>query len=278
MRKEQQTLIVSAMINILVSVIKIVSGVVFGCYTLLASGYYTIVDLITDILAMVGASVGKKRANKKHPFGYGTLEYKLQIAIGSVIFLVGLYIAIKCFFITPKSVDLKILFIIIFVILLKVLSANYLMQKGKNISSYILVSNAKESFIDVLSIAMLIIIVIIGQYFPLVDIFGSFVIAVLIILEGIKIIFDNIILITGEDDNNKKIKSELKEIVNKINGVYYSDSFLIKKDGYYQVTIELAIDENMKVQTLVKKELMLRNKIRKSKLNIKYIDFNIIKN
>ena len=47
----------------------------FNCYALIADGIYTLSDFITDILAMIGARVGKKRANKKYPFGYGRFEY-----------------------------------------------------------------------------------------------------------------------------------------------------------------------------------------------------------
>lgn len=270
-------LFVSAIINIIVSILKIFGGTLCGCYTLIASGYYTICDLSTDILAIIGGQVGKRRANKKHPFGYGRFEYVLQIFIGTVILLVGLYIFIRSFFISYFVPNLNLIFLIMLLFFLKVLSSNYLMQKGKDISSLILVASAKESFLDVLSLVITFLVIIIGQLFSWIDVLGCLLMACLLMYEGLKIILDNIILIVGIDDNNLVVKKKLKELVNKEENVKYSDAFLLKNNDYYQATIEIAIKDEVTIQNLVKIEYLLRKRIRKSNLKIKYIDFTIIK-
>lgn len=278
MKKEQKALRTSALINIIVSFLKLFGGLTFNSHALIADGIYTVSDFSTDILAMIGAKVGHKRANKKHPFGYGRFEYIMQIFIGIVILFVGFYIAYKSFFVESTGADLKVLFIVILVILLKALSSNYLMQMGKNISSLMLISSAKESFIDVLSSLVVFILIIVSSFFPIADIIGSLFIALLINLEAVQIIYENIILLIGEDDNNKEIKKELKNIVNSFKDVKYSDSFLIKNGGYYQATIEVAVSEDITVRKLLAKELKIKNKIKaERKLKIKYIEFDVIK-
>lgn len=277
MKQEQQALMVSGIINIIVSFLKIWGGILFGSYTLLASGYYTICDFSTDVIAMIGARVGKKRANKKHPFGYGKFEYGLQIALGTIIIIVGIYVGIRSFFLSFNTPNIKIIFVILLVLLLKVLSSNYLLQKGKDISSKTLISSAKESFLDVLSLIIVLFIVSIGQVFVIIDIVGCLLMALLIIYEGLQIVFDNIIASIGVDDNNKKIKDKLKKIIDKEENVKYSDAFLLKIKDYYQATIEIAIKEDVKIIDLFIIEYKLRKKIKMNILNIKYIDFNIIK-
>lgn len=277
MKKEQQALTFSAIINVIVSFLKIWGGMLSNCYTLIADGIYTISDFVTDILAMIGAKVGKKRANKRHPFGYGRFEYIMQMIIGIMIFLIGVYIAIKSFFVEYTESNMKVIFLIIFIVLLKGLSANYLMQIGKDISSQILITSAKESYLDLLSSIMVIFIVIIGHFIPVIDLIGSVLMAILIIIVGSKIIFNNVILLIGEDDNNKEIKKELKRIINEEKSVLYSDSFLIKNGSYYQATIEIGVDDNMTVKDLLKLEIKIKNKIKKNNLKIKYINFDIIK-
>lgn len=277
MKKEQRTLMISAFINLLVLILKIGSGILFNCYTIIADGIFTLSDFITDFLAMIGARVGKKRANKKYPFGYGRFEYIMQIFIGMVILFVGFYLGFRSFFIEAQPANLNILLIVILVILLKGLSANYLMQMGKEISSLILVNSAKESFLDVISSVMVFFVVIIGQWFSVVDIIGSIIIALLILFEGGKIIFDNVILLIGEDDNNIKIKNSLKKIINEEKDIQYADSFLIKNGSYYQATIEIAVNESITVKKLLKMEFKIKNKIKKSKLNIRFVEFTIIK-
>lgn len=278
MKKEQHALGVSALINIIVSFLKVWGGILCCSYTLMASGYYTICDFSTDIIAMVGAKVGKKRANKKHPFGYGRFEYSLQIVIGVVILLVGLYIFIRSFFLKYEIPNLNILYILLFVFFLKVLSSNYLMKKGRDISSLILIFNAKESFLDVLSLIVTFLVIIISRFIPIIDLIGCLLMALLIIYEGVKIIFDNVIAIIGIDDNNKTIKDNLKKVINKETKVEYSDAFLLKIKEYYYATIEIGVDENMNIKDLMKVERDLKRKIKRGKSNkIKYIEFNVIK-
>ncbi len=278
MKKEQKTMMVSAFFNVLVASLKLIGGTFFNSYALIADGLYTISDFSTDILAMIGAKVGGKRANKKHPFGYGRFEYIMQIFIGIVILSVGIYIAYKSFLIKPTKSNLNILFIILLVILLKTLSANYLMQMGKKISSLMLINSAKESYLDVLSSGVIFIIVLVGRFLPVLDIIGSLFIAILIIISAIKIIIQNIILLIGEDDNNQEIKSNLKKIVNKYKNVQYSDSFLIRNGNFYQANLVIAVSDEITVRELLKLENKIKNDIHKErKLKIKYLDFDVIK-
>lgn len=277
MKKEQRTLFVSAIINIIVFVLKIIGGMLFNCYALIADGIYTLSDFTTDILAMIGARVGKKRANKKYPFGYGRFEYIMQVFIGILIMGVGIFIAYKSLFIDYSAPDLKILWLVVLTILLKGLSSSYLMHMGKKISSLILVSSAKESFLDVLSTIMISFAILFGQIIPSIDIVASLFIALLILYEGGKIIFDNVLLLIGEDDNNSEMKGKIKSIINQEKDIEYADSFLISCGNYYQATIQIAVDDDMTVKSLLKKELNIKKKIKRSKLGIKFIDFDVIK-
>ncbi|MDE6284846.1 MAG: cation diffusion facilitator family transporter, partial [Bacilli bacterium] len=270
-------LLVSAFINVIVFLLKIIGGLFFQCYMLIADGIYTLCDLITDILAMIGARIGRKSANKKYPFGYGRFEYIMQIFIGVLIFCVGIFIGIKSFFIEYTSPDMQIIYIVVLTILLKGLSSNYLLHVGKKISSLMLISSAKESFIDVLSSVMVLFFILIGQKLAWIDVIGCLLMAIIILFEGGKIIFDNVILLIGEDDNNKEVKLGLKKIVNAVENVEYADSFLLKNGEYYQATIAIAIDEVVTVKDLLKIEVKIKNSIKKSKLNVKFIDFEVIK-
>lgn len=239
-------------------------------------GFYSICDFITDIIALVSAKISNRRANKKYPFGYGKIEYISQMIIGFLIFGLGIFTTIRCFKLKFVVPNLKVIYLVILVILLKTLSSNYLFQVGKKNRSQILISSAKESFIDVLSSTIVLFIVLIGQVFPLIDLIGSLFISIVILFFGLKIILDNILALIGEDSNDAEIKKMIEEIVNSYRDIIYSDASLIKSGPYYQATIEIAVDDNMAVKTLIKKGNGIRNKLKRSKYNIKFIDFNFI--
>ena len=86
MKKERKSLVFSMFINLVVSMLKIIGGTFLKSYTLITSGYYTLCNFSEEFLATIGSLIGHKRANKKHPFGFGKTEYIAQILVG-VIFI-----------------------------------------------------------------------------------------------------------------------------------------------------------------------------------------------
>lgn len=275
MKKEYQALYFNILINVIVVFLKLIGGFFFGTYTLIVDAYYTICDFFTDIISLISAKISKRRANKKFPFGYGRIEYITGMIIGILIFLLGLFMIFNSFHHPFTIPNLNVLYIVILIIFLKTLSSNYLFQVGKKKRSQILISSAKESFIDVLSSIMIFLIVLIGQFFNDVDLIGSLIICLLIIGEGVKIISDNVFALMGIDENDKVIKKDIAKIINSTKDILYSDAALIKNGSYYQATIEIAVP-NIKVKDLLKKENQLKKEIKRLKYKIKFIDFNII--
>lgn len=276
MKKERQALYFSMLINVLVAILKLMGGLLYGSYTLIVDAYYTICDFITDIIAFVSAKISKRRANKKFPFGYGRVEYICQMFIGILIFIFGCFIVISSFTQEFKIPNLSIIYIVILVILLKTLSSNYLYQVGKKNRSQILISSAKESFIDCISSMMVLFVILIGQFIPFVDLIGSLLISLLILWEGLNIIVGNIFALVGEDNNDTTIKKEIAKIINKNKEISYSDMALIKNGPYFQANIEIAVIDDMSVKELIKKENKIKKEIKKLKYKIKFIEFNCI--
>ncbi|MBE6140208.1 MAG: cation diffusion facilitator family transporter [Firmicutes bacterium] len=276
MKKESSVLIFSAIINIIVSSIKITCGIYYNSYTFVADGYYTISDLITDIIALISAKVSHRRANKKYPFGFGRVEYICQMFIGFIIIFIGFFVIIDSFSHKYVEPNLNIIYFILIAIFLKILSSNYLLDVGRKIRSQILTISAKESFSDVFSTSCVFIIIIIARFYPPFDLIGTIIIALLIMSSGIKIIKDNVLALIGEDINNEEIKLFVKENIEKHQDILYSDSALIKTGNYYLANIEIAVDEHMKLNRLIKLENKIKKELKKSKYKIKFIEFDII--
>ena len=276
MKKERKALYFSILINLIVSFLKICGGLVFGSFTLIADGYYSICDLLTDFIALISAKIAKRRANKKFPFGYGKAEYISEIIIGLLIMVVGIITLIQAFLTKFTIPDLNILFIIILVVFLKTLSSNYLYQIGKELRSQILIASSEESFMDVVSSTGVLIIVLFGQFFPSIDLLGSIIISLLILSEGLKIMRNNVLVLIGEDKNDQEIKAQLQKIVNQNKNITYSEAFLLKSGSYFQTTIEIAVSPYMQVKDLIKAETKIKQAIRKLPYQIKFIDFDIV--
>ena len=143
MKKERKSLIFSMFINLTVSILKIIGGLFLGNYTLVTTGYYTLCDFAEETLAFIGSLIGHKRANKKHPFGYGKTEYVAQILVGVIFIFLAIYIFIRSLYLEYSQTNPIITFVILSVTLMQFLNSNYLLQIGKNIHSQMLFASCQ---------------------------------------------------------------------------------------------------------------------------------------
>ena len=277
MKKEHKNLVFSMIINIMITTLKIVGGLIFNSYTLVAGGYYTLCNFIQEFLAYIGSKINHRRANIKHPFGFGKVEYIAQIIVGLIFILIAVFILIKSIYLTYNIANHKIIFTLLIILLFLYLNAQYLLEIGKKIRSQALFISSRSSFYDASVTLISSIFIILSIWISLFDFFGSLFIIITLFYKGIKIIIDNVVLITGQNDTSTKITNKIKKIINNYNVVKLSDISLINVKNFYCITIEMGIDDNININQLIKIENNIRYKIYKEKINIKMIDFEIIK-
>ena len=92
MKLEQKALYLNIIVNLFVSFLKIIGGILGNAFTLMIDGIYTISDLVTDVIALFGIKIGRRRANKNHPYGYGRVFYVIELFMGVLALLVGIFV------------------------------------------------------------------------------------------------------------------------------------------------------------------------------------------
>ena len=96
--KENKVIFITTVLNLIVFILKLVSGIVFSFSTLIADSVQSFVDFITDITSLIANKIGKRRANKTYPFGYGQVYYLSNLFTGILLFLIGVFILYQFFF------------------------------------------------------------------------------------------------------------------------------------------------------------------------------------
>ena len=277
MKKERKSLIFSMFINLTVSILKIIGGLFLGSYTLVTNGYYTLCDFSEEVLAFIGSLIGHKRANKKHPFGYGKTEYIAQILVGVIFIFLAIYIFIKSLYLEYAQTNPIIIFVILSVTLMQFLNSNYLLQIGKDIHSQMLFASCHSSYYDALLTIISSLFILLSVWVSFFDYLGVLLIIILIFYKGLRIILDNIVLINGQNDNSDKITNKIKSIVKKTKDVTFSSASLVNVKDYYCVTIEIGVEDALTMGELLHLEFYLKNQIHKNIKTIKTIDFEILK-
>lgn len=281
MTKEGKVLILSMIINFFISGTKILAGLICSSKSMVADGFHSLSDFITDIVAIFGSKFSNKRANKKHPDGYGRFEYITDMFIALTILLLGTYTIYHSFVKEPTTTNIVWIIVIVFSIVLKLINSKILLKKGEEYHSPILITSSKESYDDVLSSLGVIIIIIISQFQDIIpilkytDTIGSIIIGLMILHTGYHLMKENIISLLGETEDNKEIEERIKNIVDIYNEIDYKDMELERHGSYYVLELEVYVLENIKVYKLLTIESEIRKKIKNLNYRIKFVDINL---
>ena len=269
-------LIKSLIVNTILVILKIIFGFVGSSSALIADGFHSLSDLTTDVISIIGLKAATRKADKKHPYGHGKIEYLLCILIGIVIIFLGGTLIIESFTKENNAPKTIVMIVTIITILTKYLIAKYISKKGEFLNSSILTASGEESLADVYSSIVVLISYFISQIYPYADKIATIIIAVLIISTGLKILKENISSILDEKESNPEVIEQIKKIINEQKQIIkYHNLRLIKFGSYYKCELTIFIDGN---QTIVNSNNLvetLKKEIAKNNEKIKYINIYV---
>ena len=277
--KEKKVIILTAILNVIVASIKLVLGIIFSFSTLIFDSIQSFVDFFTDLISLITNKIGKRRANKIYPFGYGQVYYLSNLLTGLLLFLISLFLVYQFFaFNNEFKPNIVILIVLTVVLVLKLVVITLLKQNAKITKNELLIESYKESKADFLSTCVVIIVLLISlleKYIPLginFDKIGSACMAIYVFYTSIKMIISNIKGILINDEHNEELKEEIIEELEKIKNLHIINLKVIKMSNYYSVFLQIDIDDNLKIKDFIKLEQKIKKRIKDTNKLIKYID------
>lgn len=279
MNKITKVLLKSFITNILLSVIKIISGIIGASGALIADGIHSLSDTITDIFAIIGNKLSGKPADEKHPFGHGKIEYITCIFIGIIIMTMGLSIIYNAIYEQRTIPSIYTAIITIIVIIAKFILAKYLLTKGKDYESNILIASGKESLSDVISSIVVLISILISQLngiFEFADKISMIIIGILILKIAYNIFKDNFSSLLGEQITDTEYINKIKDIIKSEKEVINIDSLIILKYGpFYQVNCDVGMNQNMTLKDVHQILDKIEDKLKKYDSRLKHITIHV---
>lgn len=278
MKKERNVSLLVMLLNLIVGTIKLSGGIIFGFSTLIADSLQSLIDFITDIISSIASKVGRKRANKRYPFGYGMIENITNFIIGIILFGLGLFILIESFKIQEIGLSRIVFVVLIAAIILKLLVIYILYYYGKKLKSNILLTSIKESILDLIaSLIVLIVSILLSfkekyEYLKYASNIGSTLISLIIFYMAGKIIIENVRYLLGINEDNDEIKEKLKEVINKNKLVKDFSIKLMKMGNYYNLYLTIELETTATLKQLFSLENKLKKEIRNLNLKIKFIE------
>lgn len=247
-------------INALLVVLKLFFGYWGHSDALVADGYHSISDFITDLIVIVFATSAYKKADKDHPYGHGKYETLASLIIGVILFLVAIFILIQGIEGIVGAINGKILpqpdiwtiFIAVLSIVAKEGCFRYTKKEAIKINSSSLLANAAHHRSDAISsIATLIgvsIAYFMGPEWRVLDPIASVVIAGMIGFSAYEISkpsIDELLEISIPQNDINEILKKAKAI----DGVKKIHNLRARRNGH-SIIIEMNVhvDPNITVE------------------------------
>ena len=93
-REVKRVTVVGAVVNVVLSAVKVVVGWLGNSQALVADGIHSLSDLATDVLVLWAAKHGSRDADEDHPYGHGRIETLATVILGVFLLAVGVGIGI----------------------------------------------------------------------------------------------------------------------------------------------------------------------------------------
>lgn len=281
--KEKKLIILTAILNFISASLKFVLGIVFSFSTLIADSIQSFLDFLTDIISLVANKIGRRRANKTYPFGYGQVYYLSNLFTGILLFLIGLFVVYQTITINNEFVpNIFILIALLSVLAVKGL-AIFLIQRYLNSNrNELLIESYKESKADFISTCVVMLVLFLTffeEYIPdyiNIDKLGSICMAIYIFYTSLKIIVSNIRGILTNDEGNDELKGNIKKELEQFREIHVENIRIIKMSYYYTVFLQIDVNNNTKLKDLLKIEKRIKKHLKKNNKSIKFIDIEAL--
>ena len=184
-------------------------------------------DALSSLITIIGTKLSAKLPDKKHPLGYGRIEYLTALVVAAIVLYAGATSLVESVkkIIHPETADYSIvsLVIIAVAVVVKLLLGRYVKAQGKKANSAALeASGADASFDAVLSASVLLSAIIFLLFGVSLEAWVGVVISCFIIKSGIEMItetLDDILGKRADAELTGKIRSSVLE-EDEVRGVY----------------------------------------------------------
>ncbi len=156
-----RTSIIGIIVNVLLAGFKFMVGLISGSIAIVLDAVNNLSDALSSVITIIGTKLAGKAPDKKHPYGYGRIEYLSAMIISIIVLYAGitsLVESIKTIF-NPTKPDYSTttLIIVAVAVVVKILLGQFFIRTGKKVRSESLVASGKDaSFDSIISLATLV--------------------------------------------------------------------------------------------------------------------------
>nr|WP_316618512.1 cation diffusion facilitator family transporter [uncultured Ruminococcus sp.]MBQ4172179.1 cation transporter [Ruminococcus sp.] len=234
-RKIIRTSIIGILANIFLVAFKAFIGLTSNSIAIVMDAVNNLSDAASSVITIIGTKLARKEADRKHPFGYGRIEYLSAMVISVLVLYAGITAFIESVkkIITPETPDYTPVALIIVAagVVVKIALGLYVKSVGKKVNSDSLINSGQDATLDsIISASTLVAAAVYIIFHISLEAWLGAVIAVVIIKSGIEMLRDTLSKILGERADAELAK-EIKRTVNSFPEVLGSYDLVLHNYG-----------------------------------------------
>lgn len=198
-----RTSVIGIITNILLAAFKAAVGLISHSIAVVLDAVNNLSDALSSLITIIGTKLSAKLPDKKHPLGYGRIEYLTALVVAALVLYAGVTSLVESVkkIIHPETADYSIvsLVIIAVAVVVKLLLGRYVKAQGRKANSAALeASGADASFDAILSASVLLSAIVFLLWGLSLEAWVGVVIAGFIIKSGFEMITDTLDDILGK--------------------------------------------------------------------------------
>ncbi len=197
------TSIIGIVANVFLAAFKAGVGILSNSIAVVLDAVNNLSDALSSVITIVGTKLAGKQPDKKHPMGYGRIEY----LSATIISLIVLYAGVSSFIesvkkiIHPEAADYSVMSLMIIAVgvVVKVLLGRYVKGVGEKVNSDSLIASGADATLDSVISASTLVAALIYMYSGIsLEAWLGAAISIIIIKSGFEMLRDTISQILGE--------------------------------------------------------------------------------
>ncbi len=222
-----RTSIIGILANVFLAAFKAVVGLTANSIAIVMDAVNNISDAASSVITIIGTKLAGKEPDRKHPFGYGRIEYLSAVIISLLVLYAGITAFVESVrkIIRPDTPDYSAvtLIIVAVAVIVKIVLGRYVKHTGEKVHSDSLVNSGEDATLDSIISASTLVAAAIFLIFGLsLEAWLGAVIALVIIKSGIGMLRDALSQILGQRAD-AQLARDIKNTIGQypeINGAY----------------------------------------------------------
>ena len=264
-----RTSIIGILANVLLAAFKAAVGIASNSIAVVLDAVNNLSDALSSIITIVGTKLAGKLPDKKHPLGYGRIEYISAMIVSGIVLYAGITSAVESVkkIIHPEKPEYSVISLVIIAVavVVKIVLGRYVKAKGEEVNSGSLVASGPDALFDaIVSASVLACAIIFMITWISLEAFVGAVISVIIIKSGVEMMIETLNEILGvraDEETTDRIK-ELLTGEDEVQGAYDLIMFNYGPDKNL-ASVHLELPDNMSVREVDRLTRKLERKVYK---------------